>query len=178
LGHAFPVNEILDGAAELKGDGGIGFVFFGDGQRLDEYRTSSEEREIRAKFPGRVSKSDIHAICRAADFCIYPASPGKFSCAILGNKVFDYLGAGKAIIYIGDDSAVSDVISELKAGIICRNKSPADFSRAVLALRDNPELRGRLEAGARSFRSAGYTARASAELLLGLVERSLGKSEI
>lgn len=173
LGHAFPVEEILDGAALLRDIRGIGFVFYGDGQRIDEYRSLAARRGIRAMFPGRISKSDVHAACRAADFCVYPASPGKFSGAILGNKVFDYLGAGRPVVYVGGGGAVADVLTQLDAGILCANKAPAQFAGAVRSLWNNVSLRGRLAAGARGFRAAGYTARASAERLRELVDLTL-----
>jgi glycosyltransferase involved in cell wall biosynthesis len=169
LGYAFPVGEILDGAARLKGDSGVGFVFLGDGQRLPEYQELAAREAIQARFLGRVSKEDVHAACRAADFCIYPANSGKFSGAILGNKVFDYLGAGKPIIYVGGPGAVADVISELGAGLLCPNKAPEEFAAAVDRLRRSGELRQRLARGAAGFRAAGYTARVSAERLRDLV---------
>jgi colanic acid biosynthesis glycosyl transferase WcaI len=173
LGYAFPVDEILRGATLLNDEADIGFVFLGDGQRLEEYRQSAGANRVRAVFLGRVSKADVHAACRAADFCIYPASPGKFSSAILGNKVFDYLGAAKPIIYVGGKGAVADVISELEAGVLCGNGEPEAFAAAVRALRDDRQFLERLSLGASTFRRAGYTARASAERLRDLIGATL-----
>lgn len=173
LGYAFPIDAILRAGALLRDDPAVGLVFLGDGQRLEEYRRYAQEHGIRAKFLGRVRKLDVHAACRAADFCIYPASPGKFSGAILGNKVFDYLGAHKSIIYVGGPSAVADVITQLQAGILCADGAPEEFARAVTALRSDAARRQRLEQGAAGFRAAGYTARAAAERLRELVNGML-----
>ncbi len=117
LGYAFPVEEVLKGAQALANDRRFGFVFLGDGQRLDEFREYAVTHNLNATFPGRVNKQDVMAVCRAADYGIYPASLGKFSSAILGNKVFDYLGAKRPVLYVGEDSAVRDLINELGAGL-------------------------------------------------------------
>lgn len=165
LGQAFPVDALLDVARELGHRPDIGFVFVGDGQRLSEYRDRAVREGLRAVFPGRVSKSDVHAILRTVDCCLYPAGSGPYSAAILGNKVFDYLGAEQPIIYVGGRGAVSDVIDELGAGLVFGPEESRAAAAAIEGLADVPATRDRLGAGAAGYREAGYTARRSAEVL-------------
>lgn len=174
LGFAFPVEQILQSARNLDGRKDIGLAFFGDGQQLEFYKQFASDNGINAFFGGRVEKHDIHAICRAVDFCMYPALDGEFSSAILGNKIFDYLGAKKPILYIGPDSAVSDVIVELDAGVICDSLNFDAYSSAIMEYADNNELLARHANGASKFREKNYTAVASANILKEIVDFEIG----
>jgi len=169
LGYAFPVEELLEGAARLGGDPAYGFVFVGDGQRLEEFRDFAEQHNVRAFFTGRVPKTDVMAICRAADYCLYPSNLGAFSAAILGNKVFDYLGAKKPVIHVGGNSAVRDVIEDLGAGLHVDAGQPDAFAKAVRGLHEQPGLAARLSAGAAGYEDRGYTAKKSAQRLAALM---------
>ena len=176
IGFAFPVDEILKGAKLLSNDSSIGFIFVGDGQRLEEFEEFAEKNNINAVFLGRVTKQDTHAICRVTDVCLYPAKQGKFSAAILGNKIFDYLGAEKPIIYIGPDSAVADVITELKAGIICSNGEPEYFVKSLTKILGSNDVYNTFVNGTKEFRAAGYTAPQSAQKLLKIINDNLSPS--
>lgn len=177
LGYAFPVEEILEGAKKLTEDKRFGFVFLGDGQRLDEFRNFANTHKLNAHFTGRVNKRDVMAICRAAGYCIYPANRGTFSSAILGNKVFDYLGAGQPVLYVGEDSAVWDLIDELDAGLYVGLGNPEGFADAARQLLNDPDCAVRLRNGASQLVSRGYTAEASAEKLLEVIENVIGMSQ-
>lgn len=171
IGHAFPVDTILEGARLLREDRRLGFVFLGDGQRLEEFRQFAQEYGLNAVFVGRVSKNEVSTICRASDYCLYPAATGEFSGAILGNKVFDYLGALKPVVYVGRDSAVRDLLQEVDAGLYAEPGDTETFAANVASLLSDENLRARLSGNARSaILERGFTAQASAEVLAGILE--------
>lgn len=170
IGHAFPVGRLLDVAQHLSPNGSIGIVLLGDGQRMPEYARRVSQENLPVRFLGRVSKADVHAACRAASVCLYPAGDGIYSAAILGNKIFDYLGAERPIVYVGNGGAVSEVMEQLGAGVVCTPDSPQDTARALERLSVDAEWRDSLARGAGRYREANLTARASAELLRNLVE--------
>lgn len=175
LGYAMPVEEVLNGAGALAEDKRFGFVFLGDGQRIAEFREYSEKHGLNAFFAGRVNKEDVMAVCRAGDYCIYPAAKGVYSGAMLGNKVFDYLGAGRPVLYVGDDSAVWDLLNELGAGI-CVNLGDADgLARVAKRFLTEPNLVKQLENGANKLIERGYTAEASAKLLTSRLKELAGE---
>lgn len=171
IGYAFPVEKILDVASFLKQNKEIGFVFLGDGQRLEEFKKISVDQKLNCLFLGRLNKTDVHSICRAIDFCLYPGKEGRFSSAILGNKVFDYLGAEKPIFYIGPDSAIADLILELKAGFIFESSEAEQLADKIEKCIINPDLL-KISSNNSSigFRDAGYTAVDSAKKLKSLID--------
>ena len=177
LGHAFPVESILEGARLLSNEKKYGFVFLGDGQRMDEFIEASEKYNLNAVFLGRVAKDSVASICRAVDYCIYPAHSGDFSAAILGNKVFDYLGARKPILYIGNDSAVWDLISNTDSGLKSALDAPTVFANNVKTLCDDNDQRLNFEKNAADAIDSGkYTAQKSAgklhKIMLGFTTAS------
>lgn len=176
LGFVVPIEEILAGAMALKEERRFGFVFLGDGQRLEKFREVAETNGLNAYFAGRVTKMEVMAACRAADLCLYPSSPGRFSGAILGNKVFDYLGADKPVLYVGKDSAVWDLLQELKAGVFTPLGAPEEFAQNVRQLSDNDYLARSLSGNAAKLETRGLTAVASANQVATVINQVLAST--
>jgi glycosyltransferase involved in cell wall biosynthesis len=170
IGHAFPIGRLLDVASHLSSGSSIGLVMLGDGQRLDEYSARAARDNLPVRFLGRVPKEEVHAACRAASACLYPAGDGVYSAAILGNKIFDYLGAERPIVYIGHRGAVSDIMEQLGAGVVCSPDSPEESAQLLERLSQDALWQRSLAKRASRYREAGLTARASAELLRRLVD--------
>lgn len=165
FGHVVEVEAVLEAAGLLKDRPDIGFVCVGSGQRLAEYRAKVADQDLNVIFLGRVPKNAIQPICRAGDFCLYSAKDGKMSAAMLGNKVFDYLGAERPVVYCGPDSAVSQIIDELSAGLVSPTGDVQTLADNIARLVDDPALRAELGANASGYCAAGYTAAASARVL-------------
>lgn len=144
FGHVVEVETVLEAARLLKHRKDIGFLFVGSGQRLLEYQARAEREGLVVHFTGRVTKENIQPMCRAADFCIYSAKAGEMSAAMLGNKLFDYLGAEKPVIYSGPESAVLDVIKMLNAGLATPENAPKELSQAIVALCEDGSFAGSL----------------------------------
>lgn len=177
LGFVFGVDSILEAADDLKSTHpDVGFVFVGSGQLLEEYRETAARQNLNAVFLGRRPKEEIPLICRAGDLCIHAAKDGVFSAAMLGNKVFDYLGAGRLVIYSGPDGAVSEVLDELDAGLKSPAGDSAGLAENIARIARDPDVRDRLEEGGRGFRAAGYTAQTSAARLSEIVKEVISRS--
>ena len=165
FGHVVEVERVLAVAARLVDRRDIGFVFVGSGQRLDHYVALAGQEFLKAVFLGRVPKEEIQVICRASDMCLYAAKEGRMSAAMLGNKVFDYLGAERPIVYSGPEGAVSELLDDLGAALRSGTEDMGGFHENILKLAGDPELRRILGQRAGQFRERGYTARASADAL-------------
>src|SRR5690606_9198765 len=168
MGVALPIDRLLENIARVQDISEIGFVFLGDGQKLEDYRCLAEASKASIWFTGRVSKHDVAAACRAADFCLYPAEQGTFSGALLGNKVFDYIGNGKAVLYLGYDSAVRDLILELGAGLAIEPEQQAQFREVLLDFLAKPEALDTMTILPDALEKLGLTASASADQLVGI----------
>jgi glycosyltransferase involved in cell wall biosynthesis len=62
----------------------------------------------------------------------------------LPNKLFDYISAGLPVI-TGNLPEIRKIIEAYDCGLIIPEITPGEISRAIIELRDNPELRNRLK---------------------------------
>ena len=173
FGQVVEVETVLAAAKLLRNRQDLGFVFVGSGQRLAEYQLLAEQEGLNVYFTGRVAKDHVQAMCRASDFCFYAAKPGTMSAAMLGNKLFDYLGAERPVIYSGPDSAVLDVIKELNAGLATDANDAVALANSIVPICDDPDLRQQFSRNAAGFRLRGYTGPASAVRLKELIAKLL-----
>lgn len=69
----------------------------------------------------------------------------------LPNKLFDYISAGLPVI-AGNLPGIRKIVETYDCGLIIPEITPAEISKAIIELRDNPELRSRLKQNsARAF---------------------------
>lgn len=173
FGHVVEVDLMLDVAELLKSHRKIGFVFVGDGQRLGEYMQRAECQSINAVFLGRVNKSDVHAICQCVDACLYASGCGEAINAMLGNKIFDYLGAGRAVIYAGPDSSVTDLLRELDTGEVLVGGTAESVAKSILSLTTDKGKRKRYELNAKRLMEYGYSAKSSSAIIAQKIDETL-----
>lgn len=128
FGHVTEVDSLLRAAESLREKPSIGFLLVGDGQNLDRYKQQVEKNSANVRFLGRVSKGAIAQICRNVDAAYYGSNGGFYTNAMLGNKVFDFMGAGLPVIYHGPDSAVRDILLESDCAVL---SAPDDMNGLV-----------------------------------------------
>lgn len=85
----------------------------------------------------RLTKSADAGVCLEKDTNINY----RFS---LPNKLFDYISAGIPVI-TGSLPEIKNIVEFYNCGILISEISPAEISRAIIILRDNPELMDRLK---------------------------------
>jgi len=158
MGYVVDVETMLAAASLTREREDIVYLIVGDGQRLPEYRERARRDGSRCRFTDRVPKFVVTEICRRADVCVYPLIDGRIIATLLGNKIFDYMGAGKPTIYTGPPGDVSRLIESAGAGVCLPPGDAEGLARTVVALAADPERRARLGAAARRHVMQGLTA--------------------
>jgi len=176
LGHITDVQAILDVAKELRSRSDIGFVIAGSGQKLEEYRARVRTEGTNVHFLGRITKERVHAVCRACDIALFPLRGGPAAGAMLGNKIFDYMGAGRCVVYAGPDGAVSRLIRESRCGVVVDEREVRTLAAEVESLADDAVARQAAGRRGREFVMSHMTATQSADGLASLIERVLDRS--
>ena len=172
------IPTVLQAAEKVKGDRRIGFVIVGDGERREVYLKQTKEKGLNIHFPGRVSKERVHELCAAADACVYPLQGGPATAAMLGNKVFDYLGAGKPIIYTGPDGAAARLIDHLGTGFVLPERDVDGLAQTVCDLSQDPEKFSKMGVKGKNAvietMTAAHFARNLSEKLFAMISSSNG----
>lgn len=170
MGYVVDVETVLEAARLTRGREDIVYLIVGDGQRLEEYRERARRDGSRCLFTGRVPKFVVAEICRRADVCVYPLIEGKVIATLLGNKIFDYMGAGKPTLYTGPRGDVSRLIEDAGCGICLPPGDAEGLARTIEALAADPEHRARMGAAARRHVMQGWTAPQTTRRVAELVQ--------
>lgn len=160
------VPTVMRAAQRLKGDSRVGFVIVGEGEKREKYVKWGRSEGLNVTFPGRLPKAKVHELAAAADVCVYPLRGGRATGAMLGNKIFDYLGAGKPVIYTGPEGAVSRLIQDLGAGVTLPQEDGEGLARVLKELVEEPLRFAEMGQLARERVLEGLTAAHSAEKLV------------
>ena len=119
-----------------------GFVFIGDGERLDHCRRLVAELEISAfvRFTGWMEQDDAYALLRAADIALAPDPPHVRAQHATMMKVLEYMAVGLPIVAFDvHETRVSAAESAVYA-----DEGPESYARAISMLLDDPERRARM----------------------------------
>lgn len=136
-GMANGLDAVLDAAAILQRDhspSDLRFVFVGDGPRKAGLVQRVQDEAIRlVEFRDPVAKSEIHAVLEEADAFLMPLKRGNvFRHGISPNKMFDYLGAARPVIFSVDTPM--NPVEDAGAGLTIPPEDPEALAQAVLEL--------------------------------------------
>lgn len=159
MGYVVDVMTILRAASLTREHRNVLYLFVGDGQRLEEYQAFSRAEGTNCLFVGRVSKASIGAICARAAVCVYPLIDGRVIATLLGNKIFDYLGAGRPTLYCGPPGDVSELIELAGCGICLAAGDAPALAAAILELQAHPERAAAMGRAGYHYVMQGLTAR-------------------
>ncbi len=135
-GQANALNIILDAVKIIqdKGYRNIKSMFIGDGsekKNLIKYKDKLGLRDV--KFHPTVAKEIISTILNEADVLIFNLKKTEvYKYGISSNKLFDYMMAGKPIVF--SVNAGSDLVKEAKCGISIPPEKPDFMATAIIKL--------------------------------------------
>ena len=135
-GKANALDNILDAAKILQDKGRIDvrFVFIGDGPEKKSLINYSRLNNIKnVEFGNSVPKDCIYKELEKADAFVLPLKDVPvFEYGISSNKLFDYLAAGRPILFSGN--ATNNPVHDAGAGICVPPENPEALANAVAEL--------------------------------------------
>jgi len=158
LGVANALDTLIEAAAKVKDNPDIAFVLVGDGKEKPAMEKLVAEKGLHnVWFVDPIPKVEIQAMLSHFDVCYIGLSKDPlFRFGVSPNKLFDYLYAGKPIIY-GIESGSYKPVEEANAGIQIPAEDDQQLADAVLTLyRMNPEERSRMGANGRKAAEEQY----------------------
>jgi glycosyltransferase involved in cell wall biosynthesis len=163
------VGILLEAAELLKDQPNLLFIIAGEGQKRKEYEGCCQQQELKnVRFIGARPRAEIPGLCFMADICVHMFKEGPFWDIFLSNKIFDYMGAGRPVIYSGaGDSA--DLIRRSKGGLVVKSEDANAFAEGILRMFQNPEEKERMGRSAKDYVLTFY----SREKLLTELEKYL-----
>jgi glycosyltransferase involved in cell wall biosynthesis len=138
------LDELLARSPELR------LVLAGGGDRLEEWRRSTERHRARVHFPGPVMHDQLPDLYRAADLFVLPAvHDRRGNVDGLPNVILEAMASGLPVVA----SAISGIplaVEEGATGRLVPEGDAGELLRALTGLAADAELRRRLGAAARA----------------------------
>jgi glycosyltransferase involved in cell wall biosynthesis len=132
---------VIGAACALAGESGIRFTFIGTGPD----RAAAERCAVgleNVTFVDWMEKEALAGRIATADVCLGAFGPTPQSLMTVQNKIYECLAMGKAVI-TGDSPAVRQAFVHGEHLYWCE-RTPEALAAAIIALRDQPELRERM----------------------------------
>jgi glycosyltransferase involved in cell wall biosynthesis len=160
------VGLLLEAAALLKDKINIRFIIAGEGQMRTKYEEFCSLRKLQnVCFIGARPRNEIPGLCVMADLCVHMFKEGPFWDIFFSNKMFDYMGAGRPVVYSGGGDSAA-LIKQSDGGLVVESENPAALAEGILKLASNPEMRKQMGQRARTYVLTHY----SRQLLLAKLE--------
>jgi len=148
--HGIPncLETIVEAAliVQQKGYSNIKFILIGEGtekKKLIEFCKVNNISNI--EFFSQVDKVTIPAILAKGSVCLLSTrNINLYKYGISPNKLFDYLAAGKPIVFSGN--VYNDIVKEANAGISVEPENSEAFANAIISLY-NMEKSERIQLG-------------------------------
>lgn len=171
ISHA--LTSVVEAAAALQGHHHIRFAFVGEGADKAKVAARVEELALHnvVMLPG-VPRDEVPGLLAAADICLAPLRDVPLFSTFIPSKIFEYLGAGKAVIgsLRGEPARILD-----EAGaVVVEPEDSTALAAAIADLAEDPNRRRELGKTGRAYVVENFDRRALAAeyaaLLEGLVE--------
>lgn len=139
-GKANHLIQILHAAKLLADHPEVILMLVGDGMEKPMLKEKAEQWVLdNTVFVDSVPKDVIVDYIAASDACTAVLKKVDTFKTVYPNKVFDYMSSARPVI-IAVNGIVRELVENAKAGIYVEPENAEEFARAVLRLKDNPQL--------------------------------------
>jgi glycosyltransferase involved in cell wall biosynthesis len=171
LGSANAVNSLVEAAAILRDKTDISFVLVGTGKEKQRLQQLVKDKQLKnVVFLDPIPKIQIQSMLSNFDVCyIGLTADPLFRFGVSPNKLFDYLYAGKPILYAVDSG--ESLVDRAQAGLSIEPESPRAIADAVLKLYAMPPAnRAKLGQNGRRYVLANHEYSMLAKKLVSTLE--------
>lgn len=141
MGMANDLETIIGSADILRDRTDVEFHFFGSGMHVVSLKELVRLQHLdNVHFHEPVPKTAMPQLLCCADICLAPLRDTPLFSLVFPNKVFDYMAAGKPIIYtIG--GPIREVLTSAGSGTYVQPGDSQSMATAILRYADDPDVR-------------------------------------
>jgi glycosyltransferase involved in cell wall biosynthesis len=149
----------------LAGEGGIQFIFIGEGPMKSEVLCLREKyRLMNLKILNDIPREKIVDYLNLADVCLVSAKRDDLSRVLLPVKMFDAWACGRPIV-LSVDGEAREHLEKAEAGLWAEPENPYEIARAIKCLFDNPQLCKKYGSNGRRYVKKHFSRKVQAERL-------------
>jgi len=167
------VDIILQAAQELQGEDDISFHLIGSGQLQGKIKSLVDRWSLKnVTFRGWVPTDRLGDVIRSHDLSlgVFGVTPKTFR--VIPSKVYDICAAGVPFI-TADTPAIREVFAHKKNAYLVPPGDPHALTEAILALKNDPELRSRISQSSFAIGKSTFSLKQIGNDLLKIINDSL-----
>lgn len=132
----------------------VKFLFVGSGADKERLLLQAQEKSLNnVIFIDKVLKNDIANYWSVFDVALVSLKQHEAFKKVIPSKIFEIMGMGLPIFYVGPEGDASQLIANAEAGLVCADKKDEDIASELMALLEDKSRR--VELAKKSF-SASY----------------------
>ncbi len=137
LGWVRPLESIIETARLLADNKKYHFVFIGDGQKRRSLEVLANQYNLKnISFIGLRPLEEIPYYLKASDLLVECLKEVPVARVALPTKIFEYMAAGKPIVFGSTDGETSRLLSEAGGALVFSPSNPAQLAQLVKGLYD------------------------------------------
>jgi glycosyltransferase involved in cell wall biosynthesis len=179
--HGMPhgLETVLEAAEFLQDEPDIHFLFVGDGSKKQALIEIAQARELRnVTFANAVPRDMMPTVYSRSDVCLVPLRKSSWvRTSTLSCKVFDVMAAARPVV-VAAEGETSRFVQVANAGLCVVPEAPQELARAVLALRDDPEMRRRCGENGQRFIEENLSRERQTQRFEAVLRRAIGHNSI
>ena len=148
------------------------FCLVGDGAQREQIKKDAIESNVNdmIRFTGRLPKSDMPMVLASSDCLLVHLKKTDLFATVIPSKIFEAMAMERPLV-MGVQGESADIVKDSGAGIAMESDNAQQLVDAVLALKDDNELRNRLCTNGRQFVGQQYTRDSLAKKMLDVMQR-------
>ena len=174
IGMAHGLNVVVRAAEILKSmqRNDVKFCLVGDGAQREKIEQDAIESDVKdmIRFTGRLPKSDMPMVLASSDCLLIHLKKTDLFATVIPSKIFEAMAMERPLV-MGVQGESADIVKDGGAGIAMESDNAQQLVDAVLALKDDNELRNRLCTNGRQFVGQQYTRDSLAKKMLDVMQR-------
>ncbi|MCG8612123.1 MAG: glycosyltransferase family 4 protein [Pseudomonadales bacterium] len=140
-GMAHALETIIKSAESLQHRDDIVFLFAGGGAKADEIKSMAEEKRLpNVRVIGRQEKKLMPEIWSLCDVSVVHLKNTDLFSKVIPSKIFESMAMGLPIIIGVPKGEATTLVDTEQAGIVIEPEQPEQLTRAILRLKDDPNL--------------------------------------
>jgi colanic acid biosynthesis glycosyl transferase WcaI len=145
IGLSQGLENVLEAAEQLVGQPEIHFLFVGDGPGYERLVTQAHALQLtNVQFVPFQSRSRLPEVLGSTDVSLVVLRKG-IGTGSLPSKTFSILASGRPIIAsVDENSETWNLIQKAQAGVCIEPENPVELVKAILTLKNDPNLCERL----------------------------------
>jgi len=174
IGMAHGLSVVVRAAKILKSmkRNDVMFCLVGDGAQREQIKKDAIESNVNdmIRFTGRLPKSDMPMVLASSDCLLVHLKKTDLFATVIPSKIFEAMAMERPLV-MGVQGESADIVKDSGAGIAMESDNAQQLVDAVLALKDDNELRNRLCTNGRQFVGQQYTRDSLAKKMLDVMQR-------